>query len=205
MRAMFFTISCMVIIGATLLTSCQKEIDGAVNGVIVPVEKKPKLGTTWKYVYTRYYSSGPAIFSYFVTYKAVSEEEYGGEKWLNLVDSATNITVFLLNVKADGLYQYTNNNAYILCKYPAAINETYNTYNGGPEDFTVKGVNDSIPTGINGLKVNFYEGVIGGDIIDRIWYNDNVWIARKYLFKRQVLSPFIYYRYETWVLQKITY
>lgn len=210
MSAKFLSISCSLILAGTLFISCQKELDGVFNNAIVPVDQKPKLGTTWKYIYTRYYSFGPAIESYFVTYKAVSEVEYGGEKWLNIVDTITGATVFLLNVKPDGLYRYStlpsNNNGYLLCKYPAVVNDTYtSTFGSTNEKFTVKAVNDSIPTGINGLKVNFYQGIISNDIIDEIWYSDKVWIARYYIYERQPLSPFTYYRYKTLVLQKIIY
>lgn len=84
-----------------------------------------------------------------ITHKAKSEENIGGEKWLKIADVGADTTVYFLNTKAGGLYQYTNNNSYLLCKHPAVVNDTYNTFNNGSaEGFTVKTANDTLPTGI---------------------------------------------------------
>ena len=93
-------------------------------------------------------------------YKAKSEETIGGEKWLRIVDTDTDTTAYLLNIKTDGLYQYTNNGSYLLCKYPAAVNDMYTTFNdGSAETFTVRGVNDTLATGIGDIPLSYYEGV----------------------------------------------
>ncbi len=143
-----------------------------------------------------------------VYHKAKSEETLGGEKWLKIVDVETDTTVYFLNTKTDGLYQYANSNSYLLCKYPAAVNDTYNTFNGGSaEIFTVRGVNDTTATSIGDIPLSKYEGVKSGDIIDLIWYNKNAWIVWKYQYKRIPLPPTssVYYLYTKMFLDNIVY
>lgn len=201
--APFFTI-----LAACMISSCQKEIDGLINGsgVNIPVNQKPKLGTTWTYRYSTFYSFGGLFSSKMVTLKAKTEEILGGETWLNIVDMDADTTVYLLNTKTDGLYQYTNGNSYLFCKYPAALNETYNTYNKGEiEDFTVKGVNDSISTAIGRVPVNYYEGIKNGLLIDLVWYNDNAWIVWHVVWRKVSPPGTAYYRYSTMYIDNIIY
>ncbi|MFZ1369919.1 MAG: hypothetical protein WAR78_06040, partial [Ferruginibacter sp.] len=140
MKLKFLFPTLFTVLGACMISSCQKEIDGIVNGATTaPANQKPKLGTTWIYRYNTFYSFGGLLSSKFVTLKAKTEEVHGGETWLNIVDMDADTTVYLLNTKTGGLYQYANNNSYLFCKYPAAVNDTYNTFNKGEfEDFTVK-------------------------------------------------------------------
>jgi hypothetical protein len=199
-------LSLILSLATLLFLSCQKELDGLVEGVIVPVILKPKVGTVWTYYYYTYYSYGGVATSKALKYKAKTEETIGGEKWLRIVDVDTDTTVYLLNTKAGGLYQYTNSNSYLLCKYPAVLNEAYNTFNeGGTEDFSVKGVNDSLATGIGIIPLNYYEGVKGGDIIDLLWYNTNAWIIWKIQYKRGAAPAFRYYLYSKMFIDKIVY
>jgi hypothetical protein len=196
----------ILFISVFLLASCQKEIDGLVSGGVTPPDQKPQIGTVWTYRYYTYHSSGGLSGIYVITHRAQSEENLGGEKWLRIIDVAADTTVYFLNVKATGLYQYTNNNSYLLCKYPAALNDTYNTFNAGAaEDFTVKGVNDTLPTGIGDIPANYYEGEKNGYIIDYIWYNNNTWIVRKIVWRQVSFPFFLYYRYSTMFLDNIVY
>ena len=190
-----------------LLLSCQKEIDGLANGVIPPTNnQKPKVGTTWVYRYNTYYSFGGLLTSKIIMHKALNEEDLGGEKWLNIIDVDANTTVYYLNTKIDGLYQYTNNNPYLFCKNPAAVNDTYTSFNdGSAENFTVRGVNDTLATGIGDVPANYYEGVKNGDIIDYIWYNDNAWIVQRIVWRRSNPPSANYYRYSTMFLNSIVY
>ncbi len=188
-----------------VFASCQKEVDGNMSAVIIPADQKPKVGTRWIYFYTTYYSYGGVRSVQKLTYKAKNEETLGGEKWLYIVDVATDTTVYYLNVKTGGLYQYTNNSSYLLCKYPAAVNDTYNTFNdGGMEDFTVKAVNDTIPTGIGNIATHYYEGVKNSVIIDFIWYNNKAWIVREIIWRKFPISN-VYYRYSTMYIDDILY
>lgn len=206
MRIKLFNLSFFLIIAAFFLVSCQKEVDGSINGVINPADQKPKVGTRWIYFYTTFYSYGAIRSIKTLTYRAKNEETLGGEKWLNIVDVATDTTVFYLNTKAGGLYQYTNNSSYLLCKYPAVVNDTYNTFNDGDfEDFTVKAVNDTIPTGIGNVPANHYEGVKNGYIIDFIWYNKNAWIVREIIWRKMAPPSTAYYRYSTLYIDNILY
>lgn len=206
----------MILAGSS---SCQKELDGTitggggtVTGGGTTVSQKPKLGTKWYYRYSTFNSGGGFIESHDVTYKAVSEETLGGEKWMNIIDSATNTPVWLLNEKTGGLYHYANSSSRLLCKNPAALNDVYNTYNGSLTcDFTVKGIKDSIPLGLLGnVAVNYYEGSLLPpppgtlQIVDKIWYNENVWIAQRYYYNKGLLGD-IYTRRATIILQNIAY
>jgi hypothetical protein len=198
----FFTL----IMGAFTIMSCQKEIDGSMNGVIIPADQKPKVGTIWTYNYQWINSPGGQTNYKVIYHKAISEEMFGGEKWLKIVDVDTDTTVYFLNTKTDGLYQYTNNNAYLLCKYPAAVNDTYNTFNGGSaESFTVRGVNDTLATGIGNIPLSKYEGVKLTYIIDVLFYNKNAWIVWKYQYKYHPAPLFQYYLANFMFIDNIVY
>jgi len=200
----------ILIIGASSIISCQKEIDGLIDGtnpVVITPNQKPKVGTTWTYRYEWFNSPGGLPNTKTVYHKAKSEETLGGEKWLKIVDVETDTVVYYLNTKTDGLYQYTNNNPYIVCKYPAAVNDTYTTFfDGGTEDFTVRGVDDTLATGVGDIPLTKCEGVKNGFIIDVLWYNKNVWVAWKYQYKRiAFFPPGIYYIYTRMYIDKIVY
>jgi hypothetical protein len=203
-RALFILF--FLILGGSLLISCQKEIDGTMAGVIIPAEQAPKLGTIWTYNYFWHNSPGGLTYAKTVYHKAKSEETIGGEKWLKIVDVETDTTVYFLNTKTDGLYQYTNSNAYLLCKYPAAVNDTYNTFNSGSfEDFTVRGVNDTLATGIGNIPLSKYEGVKLTYIIDVLFYNRNAWIVWKYQYRYSPAPFFAYYLANFMFIDKIVY
>lgn len=197
----------ILILGAITFLSCQKELDGlSEDGVINPADQLPKVGTIWTYRYTTYQVLGSVISAKVIYHKAKSEETLGGEKWLKIVDVDMDTVVYYLNVKAAGLYQYTNNNSFLFCKSPAALNDTYNTFNdGSTEDFTVKGVNDTLPTGIGDIPANYYEGVKGGYLIDRIWYNKNAWIAHRVIWRKKPDPSVAYYRFSTMYIDNIVY
>ena len=197
----------VLITGTFSIMSCQKEIDGIITGgVIVPANQKPKPGTLWTYDYYTYHSYGGIATSKIITHKAKTEETFGGEKWLNIVDVDADTTVYFLNTKTGGLYQYNNSSSYLLCKYPAAINDTYNTFNGGgPEDFTVKGVNDTLATGIGNVPLNYYEGVKSGYLIDLIWYNDNAWVVWKTVWRKMSPPSTAYYKFSSMFINNIVY
>jgi hypothetical protein len=193
----------LVIVASTII-SCKKDDEG----VLIPVDQKPKVGTIWTYYYNWYNSIGGMNQSKIVHHKAKSEETFGGEKWLKIVDVETDTTVYFLNTKTDGLYQYTNSNPYLLCKYPAVVNDTYTSFNdGSSEFFTVRSVNDSLATGIGNIPLSKYEGVKNGDIIDLIWYNKNAWIVWKYQYKRVTTPPpvNVYYLYSRMFIDNIVY
>jgi hypothetical protein len=196
MRIKLFYLSFLLIAALTFPVSCQKQIDGTIvgGGGVVPANQFPKVGTIWTYRYNWWNSAGGATNTKLIYHKAKSEETIAGEKWLKIVDVETDTTVYFLNTKIDGLYQYTNNASYMLCKYPATVGDTYNTFNGGSaEDFTVRAINDTTPTGIGNIPLSKYEGVKGGIIIDVVWYNKNAWIVWKYQYKKFGLAMFPIY------------
>lgn len=205
-KAKLYTAIFSLLIGGALLSSCQKEIDLTSNGggLVTPVNQKPKVGTTWTYLYTKYYSFGGVFSTATIVYKAASEETLGGEKWLKVIDNATGATVYMLNEKTGALYQYTNNSSNLFFKYPAAVNDTYSTYNSGSsEDFIVKEANVTLPTGVGDIVVNHYEGSSGGFLLEELWYNENVWIARQYVYFKPLFGPI--FRISTLFLQTVTY
>jgi hypothetical protein len=200
----------MSIVLATVFfcSSCQKELDyEVIPGITPPVLQKPRLGTEWNYRYYTFYSySGGLATSENLVYKARSEEIINGEKWLRVVNVATDTTVYLLQEKADGLYQYINNGAYLLCKYPAAKNDTYSSfYSGEMEDFTVKGVNDTISTDIGDIPATYYETYKGTHLVDQLWYNPYTWIVWKQVNRKIYPLGTAYFKYSVLYLFKIIY
>ncbi|MEP7237936.1 MAG: hypothetical protein ABI685_08730 [Ferruginibacter sp.] len=192
---------------ACAIISCQKEINGLSNGgIIVPANQKPKVGTTWTYRHYTYYSYGSLATIKMVTHKAKSEEMLGGEKWLKIVDVETDTTVYFLNEKTAGLYQYANNSSNLLCKDPAAVNDSYTTFNeGAAEMFTVKGVNDTLATGVGDIPLNYYEGVKTALLIDLIWYNKYAWIVWKFQYIKTGPPGNRYWLYSKMYLDNIVY
>ena len=206
MKSVFLHKSVLFVIVLSLLSSCQKEVDGNVNGAVPVPDPMPKVGTVWTYRYYTYYPFGGLLSSSIVTHRAESEVNFGGENWLNIVDVDLNTTVYYLRTNAEGLSQYTNNSANLFCKYPAALNDTYSSFNAGSiENFTVKGVNDTLQTSIGDITVNYYEGVKGGDVIDYIWYNKNAWIVQRVVWARSSPPTSQYYRYSSMFLRSIVY
>lgn len=190
----------MVTAVLTILASCQKENNGE-----VPVSQKPKVGTIWTFSYYTYYIGGGVATSKTVTWKAVSEETLGGERWLRINELGVDTTVYLLREKSDGLYQYVNSAANLFCKNPAVLNETYTTYNRDSiEVFKVLGVGIDLPTNIGDIKVNFYEGRKSIELIDEIWFNTNAWIVRHQFYRKFPLG-FTYYKYSALFIRDITY
>jgi hypothetical protein len=112
-RTRFYPSVFILLIGAVLFSSCQKEIDftTAGGGSTTPVKQKPKAGTQWTYLYTKYYSFGGVLSTATIVYKIESEETLGGEKWFKVIDNSTGATVYFLNEKTGALYQYTNNSS----------------------------------------------------------------------------------------------
>ena len=190
--------------------SCKKGSGGGTDGT-VPAQK-PKVGTIWTYRYYTYNSpvaGGGIHTTEVVNYKAKNEVVLSGEKWLTIVNMATDTTVFILNEKTGGLYQYANNSSNLFCKNPAVLNETYNSFNdGSTEAFTVKGVKDTLLTGIGGIPSNYYEGVKSSQLIDQLWYNENAWIVQRHFFLYTTNPPMpfnYYYRYSSLYLDNIQY
>ena len=162
------------------MISCQRESGNGSN-----TSQKPKLGTRWVYRYSTYTSMGGFDSSYNVVYKAVSLEMLGSESWLKIIDSATNTPIFYLNEKTGGLFQYISNGSNLMCKYPAAVNDTYRSLFNATDtaDYFVRSVNDTLSFGVIGdLAVNYYEGLKGSETVDKLWYNTKMWIAQRYIY-----------------------
>jgi hypothetical protein len=199
-----------VLFSILFLTACQKELnfDSSTAGGGGPLDgKKPRLGTTWTYNYNVYQQDGSLLYSKVLIYKAKTAEVLGGETWLHIVDVDNDTTVFYLNEKSGGLFQYTNNAANLFCKAPAAVYDTYTSYNeGSSEDFTVKAVGDTISTGVGDVPANYYEGKKAGQLIDLLWYNENAWIVWKIQYRnRSIIPPPFYYKYSSLYISNIEY
>jgi hypothetical protein len=189
-----------------IFVSCQKEAGGGGGGgTNPPANQKPKVGTTWTYSYYVFNTNGGLHSTETVVYKAKTQETIGGETWLKVVNNANDTLVYYLKQKTDGLYHYANGAANLLCKYPAALNDTYTGFlGGGVEDFIVKGVNNTLATNIGDIKVNYYDGSRGGDIFDNIWYNDNAFIVHHTVYRKLVVSG-VYYKWTSLFIQSIVY
>jgi hypothetical protein len=199
----------LIVIMASFV-SCQKEVDGTIisggqgSGGSTPTARKPGLGTVWTYRYYSYYPSGQILTSGNLVLKAASEVSQGGETWLNIVDTSTQTTVYLLKKKVDGLYQYTNNNSYLFLKDPAVVNDSYMTYHDGADElFTVRRVKDTMPVLLGNIPLNYYEGKRGPEIIHDIWYNENYWIVQQFTYFRNLSN--VYYRRYAMYLAQIKY
>lgn len=188
-----------VLIVAGIFSSCKKTSSTTPETVT-----KPRVGTIWTYRYKTFDGSGIVVSTNNIVYKATSAQTLGGEQWINITDSV-NATVFLLNVKTGGLYQYANSASNLFCKYPAAVNDTYNTYNsGGAETFTVSGVDILVSDApMDDVKVNRYDGVKSGNLTDQVWYNENLWIMKMEKFAPNLMG--VYQRNKRWELLSIVY
>lgn len=200
----------IVLVALCVFNSCKKSSGGGTGGTAAG--QKPKVGTIWTYRYYVYNSpaaGGGIHTTEVVNYKAKNEVVLSGEKWLNIVNMATDTTIFILNEKTGGLYQYANGSSNLFCKNPAVLNESYNSFNDGSmETFTVLGVNDTLAFGIGNIPANYYEGVKVSKLIDQLWYNEYDWIVQRhfYLYTTNPPMPFnYYYRYSSLYLDKIQY
>jgi len=196
----------LLALSGVFFLSCQKEIDGSLAEGFASPDQQPKIGTTWTYRYYTYNQDGSLADSKFLTYRAKTEDTIAGEKWLNVVDVDKDTTVCKLQLKADGLYQYTNNTSSLFCKDPAFVGDVYNTYNAGfPDTFYVRGMKDTLSTGIGDIPLNYYEGYRSGLRIDLIWYNKNAWIVWKTLYQNRARVGFFWYKYSSMFLEQIVY
>ncbi|HEX2684102.1 MAG TPA: hypothetical protein VHL77_09230 [Ferruginibacter sp.] len=208
MRTTLFSLSFLFITAFTLI-SCQKEVDGTIvdGGGVVPANQFPKVGTIWTYRYEWYNVPGGATNNKVIHHKATKDTTLGGETYLKIIDVEADTTVYYLRTKTDGLYQYTNNNAYLLCKYPASVGDSYSSFNGGSaESFAVLGMDETTPTGIGDIKLSKYEGVKSAYVIDIFWYNKNAWITWKFQYNLLYVSPsYVYFLKSRLYIDNIVY
>jgi hypothetical protein len=159
---------------AILTVSCKKS-----STTVEPPVTKPRVGSKFTYRYKTFFPSGLINTSQDVVYSITAEVTLGGEKWFQFSEPS-GTPWLLLNVKAGGLYQYANNASNLLCKYPAAKNETYNAFNNGAtETFTVKAVDSLLAAPIADVKVNMYESMAGGYIMGYNFYNPDYWLVKR--------------------------
>lgn len=201
------TVVLSVLLSAVTMISCQKEIDGTVfQGGVNPTTLTPRVGTTWTYRYYIFHQDGSLYQASIMTFKAKSEDTIAGQKWLRIVDVNTDTTVWLMQPKADGLYQYTGNNVSLFCKEPASVGDVYNTYNDGfPETFYVRTMKDTTATGIGNIPLNYYEGYRSNLRVDLIWYNKNAWIVWKTQYRNRAIVGFFWYKHSSLFLDQIVY
>ncbi len=147
----------------------------------------PKVGTKWVYRLKKFNAAGILQTTTNLTYTISAEQTMGPDKWFVITDS-TGATVFVLNQKPDGLYQFQNSGAHLLCKDPALANDSYDTQNdGSDETFLVRAKDSTVTLPYGDLVIQSYEGQQGGVLKDIIWYNSTVWFAKKEVY---VLNTF---------------
>lgn len=185
------------LISCLLLLSCKKE-----NTPAAPTS--PEVGTSWTYIYKTSSASGTLSTTSTIRYRAISEETLGGEKWLKLVDSASN-PVFYLKVKNGGLYQYANNASQLLCKDPAVVNDAYTSYNGtANEDFVVTNTNFIVDLPYFNATVTRYTGSRAGNVNDILWYNKDLWLAKMEKYVQNTFTG-VWHIDKRWELSEIQY
>jgi hypothetical protein len=178
-------------------TSCQKMLE------LAP-EPQPKVGTQWVYDSTNYFADGRVKSTGTVTYTADSEVVLGNEKWLKIVNGGGK-TIWYLHKNTGGLYQYANNASNLFLKYPAVLNDTYNTYNeGNAESFKVTAVSDTVELAHEFVDATRYEGTKNSMVVDKIWFNSSKWIVQKDIYGRN-FTGLIYYRKSHLLLQKVVF
>lgn len=152
-----------------------------------PVRDSVQLGTVWTYQYKTFNAAGTLATTSTITYRAISEETQGGEKWLKVVDNSGNL-VFYLKKKTDGLYQFANNAAQLLCKDPAAVNDAWTSYNGSSnEDFLVTHTNFLTDLPYFNATCTRITGSRSGNLNDIYWFNNKYWLAK---MEKYVLNTF---------------
>lgn len=182
------------------MISCQKEDEPCSREALTQQRLTPRVGTTWTYRYYIFHQDGSLYQASIMTFKAKSEDTIAGQKWLRIVDVNTDTTVWLMQPKADGLYQYTGNNVSLFCKEPASVGDVYNTYNDGfPETFYVRTMKDTTATGIGNIPLNYYEGYRSNLRVDLIWYNKNAWIVWKTQYRNRAIVGFFWYKHSSLV------
>lgn len=164
----------IAIMATFILLSCHK------TTTLQPL--KPKLGTKWVYRLKKFNAAGILQTTTNLTYTISAEQTMGSDKWFVVTDS-TGAAVFMLNQKPDGLYQFQNAAAHLLCKDPALPNDSYDTQNDGvDETFLVKAKDSTATLPYGDLVIYSYEGQQSGLLKDIIWYNSTVWFAKKEVY-----------------------
>jgi hypothetical protein len=95
----------------------------------------------------------------------------------------------------------------LLCKFPAALNETYAAYNNGAtETFTVKAVDSLLAAPIADVKVTMYESTAGGYVTGYNFYNAAYWLVKREIWQlNPVLIPPASTRRFRWELVNVVF
>jgi hypothetical protein len=167
---------------------------------------KPRVGSKFTYRYKTFTPGGVVLTSQDVVYSITAEQTLGGEKWFQFSDPS-GTPWLLLNVKTGGLYQYANNAAQLLCKFPAALNETYTAYNNGAsESFTAKAIDSLLAAPIADVKVNMYESTSGGHVTGYNFYHPDYWLVKREVWQlNPVLMPPASTRRFRWELVNVVF
>jgi hypothetical protein len=169
----------LLFIAAFTLLSCKK--NSTTGNEAAPT--KPRVGSKFTYRYKTFTQGGVVLTSQDLVYSITAEQTLGGEKWFQYSDP-TGAPWLLLNVKTGGLYQYANNASQLLCKFPAALNETYTAFNNGAtETFTAKAVDSLLVAPIADIKVNMYESVAGGHVTGYNFYNADYGLVKREIWQ----------------------
>jgi hypothetical protein len=187
---------------AVLLISCSKSS----TPDPVPAATQPRVGTKFTYRYKTFTPGGVVLTSQDQVYTVTEERTIGADKWLVIADP-TNAPWLLLNVKTGGLYQYANTASQLLCKFPAALNETYAAYNNGAtETFTVKAVDSLLAAPIADVKVTMYESTAGGYVTGYNFYNAGYWLVKREIWQlNPILMPPASTRRFRWELVNVVF
>lgn len=177
----------------TILSACHKGTND-----VQPT--KPGLGTTFTFIHRTFKVDGSVYTKDTVTYRVTELQSIGADPWLVIRDTASHLIWTLLQ-KTDGLYQYASNQSSLLCKDPTIAGDTYAS--AGTTTFNTVNVAALIGVPYGVQTVNYYEGKVGANIMDKIWYNSKVFFARRDIYALNLLG--IYYLNERFELYSIKY
>lgn len=128
---------------SAFVSSCKENtatsIDTAENSQIIPLE----IGNQWIYKNVYYDSAGTPTLNVLDTVTIIKDTTISGEKWFRLQGSV-GYSYDVIH-RADGYYYY-GGGAILQYKYPANLNERYQTYIATPTDTMVVASFNSITT-----------------------------------------------------------
>ncbi|MBC8044727.1 MAG: hypothetical protein IAF08_14920 [Rhizobacter sp.] len=129
---------------SALVSSCKENtgtsVDTASSSQIIPLE----IGNQWIYKNVYYDSLGAITFDALDTVTIIKDTTISGEKWFRLQGSVG--YSFDVIHRADGYYYYGDGGAILQYKYPANLNERYQTYVATPTDTMVVASFNSVTT-----------------------------------------------------------
>jgi hypothetical protein len=138
---------------ACLVPHCKKDSNNPTNNPIIGTIMPLKVGNSWTFRVNFNDTNGVPISTSDVTLSITRDTTMGNEKWHSLGSSwATN--------RSDGLWSLNNaGNAYLVLKYPAKVNDTYNS---DGEQIVVTSINQAVTVAQGQFSCYVYRSLASG-------------------------------------------